>query len=220
MKSSDDKTEEEPSLKIMTTTRARSRSQSIPKSYVPIASVPGERASTPAESKGNSAVALPKETFASIAARPPSPKATKSSVTEAATVAATADFAAMVSKHRADYLILLASTPAKQTPAQVNRLRVDNVALMTSATIRVQQAGGTHISLERLYEIARDKEKAAKQLHDMALVTTALKANGLVPTMSNAKDAEGFKIVDCRSSSPSGSSPKPNIPPAIKGQVG
>jgi hypothetical protein len=73
--------------------------------------------------------------------------------------------------------------------------------------------------LERLYEIARDKEKAAKQLHNMALVTTALGANGLIPTMSNVTDAEGLKIVNCCSSSPSGSSPKPNIPPAIKGQV-
>jgi hypothetical protein len=73
--------------------------------------------------------------------------------------------------------------------------------------------------LERLYEIARDKKKAAKQLHDMALVTTALGANGLVPTMSNVTDAEGFKIFNHCSSSPSGSSPKPNIPPAIKRQV-
>jgi hypothetical protein len=108
-----------------------------------------------------------------------------------------ADFAATVSKHRADYLILLASTPVKQTSAQFNRLRVDNVALMTSATIWVQQAGGTRVSLERLYEIARDKEKAAKQLHDMALATTALGANGLVPTMNNVTNAEGFKIVNC-----------------------
>ncbi len=53
----------------------------------------------------------------------------------------------------------------------------------------------------------------------MALVTTTLGANGLVPTMSNVTDAEGFKIINRRSSSPSGSSPKPNIPPAIKGQV-
>jgi hypothetical protein len=45
MKSSDDETEEEPSLKIMTTTHARSRSWSVPKSHVPIALVPGERAS-------------------------------------------------------------------------------------------------------------------------------------------------------------------------------
>ncbi len=112
MKSSDDETEEEPSLKIMTTTRARSWSRSIPKSHVPIALVPGDHALTPAESKGNSAVVPPKETFTSIAARPPSPKPTKSSVIEAAIMAATADFAATV-KHRADYLILLVSTPAK-----------------------------------------------------------------------------------------------------------
>jgi hypothetical protein len=72
--------------------------------------------------------------------------------------------------------------------------------------------------LERLYEIARGKEKAAKQLHDMALVTTALGANGLIP-MSNVTDAEGFKIVNRCSSSPPGSPPKPNIPPAIKGQL-
>jgi hypothetical protein len=90
---------------------------------------------------------------------------------------------------------------------------------MTSATIRVQHAGGTRASLERLYEIARDEEKAAKQLHDMALVTTALGANGLLPTMSNVTDAEGFKTINRRSSSPSGSSTKPNIPPATKEQV-
>jgi hypothetical protein len=62
------------------------------------------------------------------------------------------------------------------------------------------------------------KRRLQKQLHDMALITTALGANGLVP-MSNVTDAEGFKIVNHCSSSPSGSPPKSNILPAIKGQL-
>jgi hypothetical protein len=44
---------------------------------------------------------------------------------------------------------LVTSSKVKRTPARENRIRADNVALMAAATIRVQQAGGTRIALER-----------------------------------------------------------------------
>jgi len=94
------------------------------------------------------------ETFASIASRPPSPNPTRLTVTEAATAVATDKFTAAISKHRADFKALVTSLKVKSTPARENRIRADNVALMAAATIRVQQAGGTCIALERLYEIA------------------------------------------------------------------
>jgi hypothetical protein len=43
------------------------------------------------------------KTFASIASRPPSPKATKFTVTEAGRAAATEELAVAISKHRADF---------------------------------------------------------------------------------------------------------------------
>jgi hypothetical protein len=57
------------------------------------------------------------ETFASIAARPPSPKATRLTVTEAAIAAATDGLAAAISKHSADFHALLTSSSVKRTPA-------------------------------------------------------------------------------------------------------
>jgi hypothetical protein len=55
------------------------------------------------KAKNNPAVVAMEETFASIASRPPSPKATKFSVTEAARAAATGELEAAISKHRADF---------------------------------------------------------------------------------------------------------------------
>ncbi len=78
------------------------------------------------------------ETFASIASRPPSPKATRFTVTEAAIAAATDELAAAISKHSADFQALLTSSIVKRTPARENRIRANNVFLMTSATICVQ----------------------------------------------------------------------------------
>ena len=51
-------------------------------------------------------------------------------------------------------------------------IRADNVALMALATIRIQQAGGSHIALERLYEIARQEERAVLQLLEKAPAIT------------------------------------------------
>ena len=108
------------------------------------------------------------KTFASITSRPPSPKATGYTVTEAAIAAATEDLVAAISKHSADFKALVTSLIVKRTPARENRIRADNVALMASATIRVQKAGGTRIALERLYEIARQEEREVLQLLEKA----------------------------------------------------
>ena len=100
------------------------------------------------------------KTFASIASRPPSPKATRFTVMEAAIAAATDELMAAILKHSADFQALLTSSIVKRTPARENRIRSNNVALMALATICIQQAGGSRIALERLYEIARQEERA------------------------------------------------------------
>jgi hypothetical protein len=149
------------------------------------------------KAKNNPAVKAMEETFASIASRPPLPKATKFTITEAARAAAMEELAAAILKHRADFQAMLTSPTMKRTPARENRLRANNVALMTSATIRVQQAGRTRITLERLYKIARQEERAARQLHGKALATTLVKLGKLKTRMSWITDAEGFSIVNC-----------------------
>jgi hypothetical protein len=73
---------------------------------------------------------------------------------------------------------------------------------MTSATICVQQAGGTFIALERLYEIARQEERTVLQQHEMALATSHAALSKIKPMMSVKKDAEGFSTVNHWSSSP------------------
>jgi hypothetical protein len=155
------------------------------------------------KAKKNPVVEAMEETFSSIASRPPSPKATKFTVTEAARVAATEELAAAISKHRADFQAMLTSPTVKRTPVRENRLRADNVALMTLATIRVQQAGEMRITLERLYEIARQEERAARQLHGKALTTTLVKLSESKTTMSLITDAEGFSIVIIKAALPS-----------------
>jgi hypothetical protein len=57
--------------------------------------------------------------------------------------------------------------------------------------------------LERLYKLARQEERAARQSHEKALASTPIKINELKTTMSMIMDAEGFSIVICQSSSPS-----------------
>ena len=67
---------------------------------------------------------------------------------------------------------------------------------MTAATIRVQQAGGTRIALERLYEIARQEERAVLQLLEKARTYTHADHGGSKTTMSLVKDSEGFFTVN------------------------
>ena len=51
--------------------------------------------------------------------------------------------------------------------------------------------------LERLYELARQEERAARQSHEKALTSTPVETNELKTTMSMIMDAEGFSIVNC-----------------------
>jgi hypothetical protein len=200
--------------------RSRSRSWTAPKSHskpgcTACAANPSKSSSNPSKSilevlnskldkvKNNPVVKTMEETFASIASRPPLPKVTKFTVTEAAIAAATAELAAAILKHRANFQTMLPSSIAKRSPARENRLKADNVALMTSATICVQKDGGTRITLERLYELTRQEERAARQSHEKALASTLVKTNESKTTMSTIMDAEGFSIVNRRSSSPS-----------------
>jgi hypothetical protein len=104
----------------------------------------------------------------------------------------------------------------KRTPARENRIRADNVALMAAATIRVQQAGGTRIALERLYEIARREERAVLQLLEKSPANTHEDLGGPKTTMSLVTDSEGFSTVNRRSGSPL---LKGNTSPAPKGMV-
>ena len=89
----------------------------------------------------------------------------------------------------------------KRTPARENRIRADNVALMTSATICDQQAGGTHIALERLYEIARQEERAVLQLLVKAPAITHADLGGPKTTMSSVTDSKGFFTINRRNRS-------------------
>ncbi len=79
---------------------------------------------------------------------------------------ATFSFTKAIRKHQDIVLSLNCSFTGTATilASKIGLLRADNVALMTSATIPVQQAGGTHFSLKRLYNIAFTEKKVASQL--------------------------------------------------------
>jgi hypothetical protein len=73
---------------------------------------------------------------------------------------------------------------------------------MVSAASRVQKAEGTRIALEKLYEIARQEEKALLQLLEKAPTVSNADLSGSKTTMSMVTDAEGFSTVNCRNRSP------------------
>ncbi len=108
----------------------------------------------------------------------------------------------MISKHSADFEALVTSSNVKRTPGRENRIRADNVALMAAASICVQQAGGTRIALERLYEIARQGERAVLQLLEKAPTNNQADLGGSKTTRSLITDAEGFFSITRRSKSP------------------
>jgi hypothetical protein len=91
--------------------------------------------------------------------------------------------------------------------AKIKQLRANNVALMTAATIRVQQAGGTRFSLKCLYEIARSEEKEAWRMFNKAApapesLATVLKDSATV--MSSITDSDGYTTMShCSGSSTS-----------------
>jgi hypothetical protein len=83
-------------------------------------------------------------------------------------------------------------------------LRADNIALMTAATIQVQQAGGTCFSLERLYKIARLEEKEARRAFNKAALApeslaTVSKDSAMV--MSSITDSDGYTTMSHRGGS-------------------
>jgi hypothetical protein len=99
----------------------------------------------------------------------------------------------------------------------MGQLRKRNVSLMLLATICVQKAGGTHFSLETLYEIARLEKKEAHRLfakEDFVTSTTSDTATA----MSSVTDPDGFTTVGycggASSSSPPSNNPKATLPPA------
>ena len=209
--------DDEDATKVGTTLpRSRSRSRSVTKSRLKPGPSILEVLTCKKDMEGDKSVVKEIETFAYIASRPPSPKATRLTVTEAAISAATDELAAAISKHSADIKALVTSLKVKRTPARENRIRADNVALMAAATICIQQAGGTRIALERLYKIARQEERAVLQLLEKAPAITHADLGGSKTTMSLVMDSEGFFTVNRRNRSPLLTG---NTAPAPEGKV-
>ena len=130
--------ENEEATKVeITLPRSRSRSRSAPKSRLVSGLSILEVLNSKKDMEGDKPAVKEIETFASIASRPPSPKATRPTVMETA-ISASDELAAAISKHSADFKALVTSTKVKRTPARENRIRADNVALMATATIRVE----------------------------------------------------------------------------------
>ena len=74
---------------------------------------------------------------------------------------------------------------------------------MTSATIQVQQAGGMHFSLKRLYKIVRLEEKEARRVFNKALAPGSLATipNDTATIMSSVTDSDGYNTVSHRGKS-------------------
>jgi hypothetical protein len=81
--------------------------------------------------------------------------------------------------------------------SKINQLRVNNVNLMLSATIQVQQAGGTCFSLEHLYKIARSEDKEARHVFNKAPAPRSLATipNDTATVMSSVTDSDGYTTV-------------------------
>ena len=84
---------------------------------------------------------------------------------------------------------------------------------MTSATIKVQQAGGTRFTLETLYEIARSEEKQARRHaeNELANDSTSIDAKETATIMSSITDSDGYTTVNRHGRSPNASPPKPRL---------
>ena len=110
--------DDDDATKVETTLpRSRSRSRSATKSRLASGLSILEVLNSKKEREGGKPVVKEIETFASIASRPPSPKATRLTVTEAAIAVATDELAAAISKHSADFKVLVTSLKVKRTPA-------------------------------------------------------------------------------------------------------
>jgi hypothetical protein len=138
----------------------------------------------------------------------PVPKKSKLFPTKFGISTATLGFTTTIRKHQDDILSLLCSFTgtAAISASKIEQLRADNIALMTSTTICMQQAGGTHFPLKHLYNIAHAEEKVARQLFAKEALMT-ITAN-TATTMSSITDADQFTTVSCRGVGSSSSPPK------------
>jgi hypothetical protein len=115
-----------------------------------------------------------------------------------------------VQKHQSNYLALLRSVAAGSSvfESKIKHLRADNVALMTAAAIRVQQAGGTRFLLERLYEITHYEGKEARRLFNNDFASNSLSPAAKEDTatmMSSIMDSDGYTTVSHHGGSPTAS---------------
>jgi hypothetical protein len=101
---------------------------------------------------------LPMDTFAQVAARPPSPKPT---TPKKLIASATSELTNAVKKHQHNFLALIRSFSLEKSvsASKTNCLRAANVVLMSSATIQVEHAGGTCFSLKCLYKLPAPRRK-------------------------------------------------------------
>jgi hypothetical protein len=79
---------------------------------------------------------------------------------------------------------------------------------MTTATICVQQAGGTRFLLERLYKITRSEEKEARRLFNNDFSSNSLSPTATKDTatmMSSIMDSNGYTTVSHHGGSPTAS---------------
>jgi hypothetical protein len=102
--------------------------------------------------------------------------------------------------------------------SKIKRLRADNIALMTTATICGQHAGGTHFSLKTLYNLAHLEEKEARRLVDKEVAQDSALANAkdAATIMSSITDSNGYTTVSPRDGSPTTSPPRPHPQPEGK----
>jgi hypothetical protein len=152
-------------------------------------------------------VTLP-HSFATTAVQPSSPNKPKLPPTKSAIATASLELTSAVRKHQDNFLSLLCSSTgtAAILDCKTGQLRIGNIALMSSATIGVQQAGGIRFLLERLYRIARSEEKEACQLFTKEALMTA--TTDTATAMSSIMDTDGFTTVSCCGGGSSSSPPK------------
>jgi hypothetical protein len=144
----------------------------------------------------------PPDSFPQTAAQPPSPGASKSTPAGVAIAFATSELRTAVKRHQSNilYLLWFVAPGATVFTSEIQCLRADNVARMTSAIICVHQAGGTCFSLERLYKIAHSKEKETRLLFnkETAHATLTIAAPNTATMMNSAKDSAGYTTMGHR----------------------
>jgi hypothetical protein len=152
-------------------------------------------------SKAKNITKTPPDLFAQVAAQSPSQNASISAPaeltpTELAIASTTSVLMMAVKKHQSNILSLLMSVALGVSifDSKIKQLRADNIALMTSATIQVQQARGVCFSLGRLYKIVCLEEKEARRVFNKAPAPGSLATipNDTTMVMSSVTDSDGY----------------------------